>query len=287
MKIMDGPFVDVNNAGRRISNSSAGFQTCYALFSFIGLAVVFIISLPAAIIIAVIIALLRQIWIAAEAGQHTHDRHMALTYLNDTLEERKQTVWKKIADPVFYGNVPDEIYTQPNFWIALAGVPVAQIAFDKARAQCMRRKIDSPNIPDEYETLKRKREGKKERSRSEIDFEYLNYTVEYVETGSRSTFALQVVTDYSINVVKIGPGQLLETFNSVATTLGGMAAFREYKRSKKTGADDTAGSETSQAEPVQSEVSGNQRRWRFWDIMREIRKELNTSHHSTTVDIRF
>lgn len=272
----------VRDQGIRLSNSHWSFQLCYALLALVLLTIVFVISLPFAIIIAVMFAFFRQIWIAVEAGKHTHDRHMALTYLNDTTEEITAKAWKQLVDPVYYGGVPDEVFLHNKFWIALAGVPVPQKAILKARAQCNRRGLE---LSKEYtldELMKQRKKMKKSKI-SEIDFEYLNYIVEYVDTGSRSTFALQVVANYSTDVVKIGPKELLSTINTVAASVGAAATTRQLAGISSDRRNKAAGTQPDR----ESSRAGHSQRESFEQMMERFRKTMREGHHSTAVDIRF
>ena len=225
---VDNTFGNLGEDSKKVSKWPAPFQWLFFVSTLVGMAVTFSISIPFVLIFAVVVAFGRHVWLGYDVATRVRSK-AAVVYLAET-ELQLSDDFLDAKDRVLNGDTPLEVFKEKHFWIALAGLHNYQGAVMKAIGKCNYIYKEDP-VPfiNEATSLKMKKKKTKASSKegqtlqtlvtllreararlnaqevAEIDFEFLGYTLDYIDTGRRSTYAVQVVTQYAVESVRIKP----------------------------------------------------------------------------------
>lgn len=200
------------------------------IFCLVTLAISVIIAAPVAVIVVILMSLSYQIYYAfilARRNQNDAALVFAQHALTTSVDQSESTVHQMLTSGFEY-------YEDDNFWLALAGVPVARAALAKAFGQYIQENnkgtrsqvFDGQNEIRECNRINvdqviRNRAALDPRKRSEIDFEQLIQVNWFVEFGSQTSYALRVLTEYAVQSVKIHPSTLQDLKQELRTLAKG------------------------------------------------------------------
>ena len=195
-----------------------------AFFALVSLAVSVIIAAPLVVIIVLLMTLGFEIYYAFLAAQeYNSNSFVALKYMNHALTNSADIATNTVNRIMLEDTL---MFQNGTFWIALAGTPHPQAALQTAWKRFV---IESTGNPEpiqrvanwftgrsdsdvahfDLNRIMRKRAEMKAHDEekgtlrvAEADYNELLYTVHYVVSGFRTTYALQVITTYTVESLK-------------------------------------------------------------------------------------
>ena len=286
------------------------FEWGYMLLSLLFLLGSFVISAPLIFSIAIFVHLIQMVYNAKVIAQDRTNHAKATTYLAMTNEKTWHEA-TQLVDTIYFKDKQDQsAFLNKSFWLALARVHNTDKAIFTAWTRlCVHRQTSTfenrfknqlPRYYDDKSEIKINVEKIKEdrakllrknpRKLAKLDYDNLYLVMPYVKVGSRTTFSLQVITDYLATLAQNERNEITHDLTKQINKI--------YKKGKKEIAPDIQAvldvfqdgntgnvpySDESDSElKAKDNISVN-----LNPVLKVLNQLQSTSDYSTVVDIQF